>query len=83
MITLFAMHRDEAEIQVYEKGLEERALQRREVGRPAWNLTVEECASIIDGMSQTSPPLYGLRPFRRRCKIRSLHQLHLVVFGLI
>ena len=71
MITLFCLHKDEAEIQVYEKGVDERALQCREVGRPAWNLIAGECAGI-DRISQASPPSYG------RCKVRSLRQ-HLVV----
>jgi hypothetical protein len=72
MITLFAMHKDEAEIQVYEKGVEVRALHCRGVGRPAWNLIAGEYAGI-DRISHATQPSYG------RCKVRSLHQLHLVV----
>jgi hypothetical protein len=72
MITLFAMHEDEAQIQVYEKGVEMRPLHCRGVGRPAWNLIAGEYAGI-DRISQGTPPSYG------RCKVRSLHQLHLVV----
>lgn len=64
------MHKDEAEIQVYKKGVDVRALQYREVGRPAWDFAAEYAG--IDRISQASPPSYG------RCKVRSLRQ-HLVV----